>query len=126
MKIELDTHDAALNIIKSYSRDGVIIKNTLYQNSIIVSPDTVIEDWAPAAFSDLAVSHFSGIIKLSPEIVLIGTGERIRFPDGSILDAMLTRHIGVEVMDTGAACRAYNFLAGEGRVVFAALLQPAA
>jgi uncharacterized protein len=124
MKIELDTNLAQINIINSYSIDGVTIKSTLYQNSIIVSPEQIQENWAPENFNELNISHFKKIVEFSPEIVLIGTGNTLRFPEKHILDSMLTKQIGVEVMDTGAACRAYNFLAGEGRVVMAALLKP--
>lgn len=124
MKIELDTNLTQINIINSYSIDGVTIKNTLFQYSIIVSPEQILENWAPENFNELNIKHFAKIIEFSPEIVLIGTGNTLRFPEKNILDSMLTKQIGVEVMDTGAACRAYNFLAGEGRVVMAALLKP--
>jgi uncharacterized protein len=124
MKIELDTAKANINIIKSYSADGVMIKNTLYQGSIIVSPGQIVLDWAPEAPADLSISHFNPILDLSPEIVIIGTGNRLQFPARDIIDSFLIRNIGVEVMDTGAACRAYNFLAGEGRLVVAALIDP--
>ena len=126
MKIELDSHDSDLNIIKSYSTDGVMVKNTLYQSSIIVSPQQVVDNWPPRVLSDLVIAHFNQVIDMSPEIVLLGTGSRIQFPDREILDFILLKNIGVEVMDTGAACRAYNFLAGEGRLVIAALLHPEA
>jgi uncharacterized protein len=60
---------------------------------------------------------------MSPEIVLIGTGKTLQFPDHAVNAILLEQNIGVEIMDTGAACRAYNFLAGEGRLVIAALLR---
>ena len=122
MKIEIDKNQANINIIKSYSNDGVVIKNILYKKSIVVSPEKILEDWQPQFFGDLAMSHFKNILELSPEIVLIGTGEHLQFPSRDIIDSMLLKQIGVEIMDTGAACRAYNFLAGEGRMVVAALL----
>jgi len=123
MKIELDTHNPDLNIIESYSIDGVTIKNTLYRNSIIVGPTQLIADWEPQEFDELELHHFRQIIELVPEILLIGTGIRLQFPENKILDSILKENIGVEVMDTGAACRAYNFIAGEGRLVMAALLR---
>ena len=63
----------------------------------------------------------SHVIAQRPEIVLIGTGTRQRFPERSILTALLTRRIGVEVMDTAAACRTFNILVAEDRRVVAAL-----
>jgi uncharacterized protein len=123
MKIELDTPASGKNVIQSYSSKGIVIKNTLYQNSIIVSPDRIIDDWQPRSFAELRIDHFGAIIGMSPEIILIGTGARLQFPDKDILGSILGKNIGVETMDTGAACRAYNFIAGEGRLVVAALLR---
>jgi uncharacterized protein len=123
MKIELDISAPDKYLIQAYSGDGIVINKTLYQNSVIVSPDRIIENWAPQSFSELCRHHFNEIIDLSPEIVLIGTGKRLQFPDNDILVSMMGQNIGVEVMDTGAACRAYNFIAGEGRIVVAALLR---
>lgn len=123
MKIELDTQAAATNIIRAYSRDGIVIRETLYQDSIIVSPGLIIEDWPPQNLSALRPDHFDEIIRHLPEIILIGTGKQLQFPNSDITGPLLDLNIGVEVMDTGAACRAYNFIAGEGRVVFAALLK---
>ena len=123
MKIELDTLSSDKNVIHSYSGNGIVIRNTLYQNSVIVSPDRIIDDWQPQRFTELALHHFNEIIGMSPEIVLVGTGIRLQFPDNNILAAMTGKNIGVEIMDTGAACRAYNFIAGEGRRVVAALLR---
>ena len=126
MKIELDSHDSSINVINSYSTNGIVVKNILYQNSLIVSPTEILEDWSPQSLTDLTLAHLQPVINLSPEIVLIGTGERLQFPAMEITEAFLGRRIGVEVMDTGAACRAYNFLAGEGRLVIAALFRPGA
>ena len=122
MKIELDSNSTGINIISSYSKEGIVINDTVYQNSIIISPQQIISDWSPQSFIDLVEEHFEEIIAISPEILLIGTGTILRFPDGSILENLMKKKIGVEVMDTGAACRAYNFIAGEGRLVTAALL----
>ena len=122
MKIELDSNSTGINIISSYSKDGIVIDGTVYQKSIVISPNEIIDDWSPQSFSDLMLDHFQEIIGLSPEILLIGTGQMLRFPEDRVLELLMKNKIGVEVMDTGAACRAYNFIAGEGRLVIAALL----
>lgn len=122
MKIELDTPAANRNVIESYSRAGIIINKVLYENSIIVCPEQAIEDWPARDLAGLNAGHFERIFELGPELVLLGTGSRLRFPDQQILASIMSRNIGIEVMDTAAACRAYNFIAGEGRKVVAALL----
>jgi uncharacterized protein len=122
MKIELDSRLPGTNMIEAYSTEGIKIRETLYRDSVIVSPDRIIDNWQPRVFADLEQAHFTGIIELGPEIVLIGTGGRLMFPDEKLIEPMMHMGIGVEIMDTGAACRAYNFIAAEGRIVVAALL----
>jgi len=122
MKIEIDTQLTHSNTIESYSSQGIVINKVHYPDSILVSPELLVADWAPRSCTELSLEHFQPILNLAPEIVLLGTGKRLQFPDNEILMAFMTRNIGIEVMDTRAACRAYNLIAGEGRVVVAALL----
>ena len=126
MKIELDDNPLGKHRINAYSREGVVINETCYTGSVIVTPDTIIADWAPRTITDLAVQHIEELVNLEPELILLGTGESLRFPDEDILSPVFSGRIGMEIMDTGAACRAYNFLSAEGRKVIAALLQLAA
>jgi uncharacterized protein len=78
--------------------------------------------WDCASFEELSAAHFSRIAELAPELVIFGSGTRLRFPPPAFLRDLMSRRIGVETMDTLAACRTYNILAGEGRHVIAALL----
>ena len=78
--------------------------------------------WDCASFEQLSAAHFSRIAELQPELVIFGSGTRLRFPPPAFLRDLMARRIGVETMDTLAACRTYNILAGEGRHVIAALL----
>ena len=78
--------------------------------------------WNCASFEELSAAHFSRIAELAPELVIFGSGARLRFPPPAFLRDLMGRRIGVETMDTLAACRTYNILAGEGRHVIAALL----
>jgi uncharacterized protein len=122
MKIEIDTQLTHSNTIESYSSEGIVINKIHYADSILVGPELLVADWAPQSCAELSFEHFRQILDLAPEIILLGTGKRLRFPDNDILMAIMSRNIGIEVMDTRAACRAYNLIAGEGRVVVAALL----
>jgi uncharacterized protein len=121
MKIELDIQTAG-NRIQSYGAGQVTINETIYTASLLLAPDHVIADWPPQTFADLAPQHLAAVAALLPEIVLLGTGRILRFPDDQILAPLIDNDIGYEIMDTGAACRSYNILMSEGRRVVAALL----
>ncbi|MDP3139105.1 MAG: Mth938-like domain-containing protein [Burkholderiaceae bacterium] len=79
-------------------------------------------DWNCRRFDELTPAHFELLATLDTELVIFGSGQRLRFPPTPWLRALIGRRIGLETMDTGAACRTYNILAGEGRSVVAALL----
>ncbi len=122
MKFELDIAPADKNQIRSYRRGAVTVNEEDFHNSLIVTPDRLLRDWPPRGFDSLEETHFRILLTLEPECVILGTGGQLRFPASGILSPLASAGIGVEVMDTGAACRSYNVLASEGRRVAAALL----
>jgi uncharacterized protein len=81
-----------------------------------------VQAWPATRFEDLAEAHFEAIVHLAPEIVVFGSGSRIRFAKPALLRPLIDARIGIETMDTPAACRTYNVLIAEGRSVVAALL----
>ncbi|MGR6034364.1 MAG: Mth938-like domain-containing protein [Candidatus Nitrosoglobus sp.] len=89
--------------------------------SVIVVPGR-LQKWPPDSLLELKEAHFQSLLDLEPEIVLIGTGDRLHFPAPYLVEPLLRHQVGVEFMDTAAACRTYNILVGEGRRVVAALL----
>lgn len=104
----------------------VTVNGTRYEHALIVTPDQVFTDWRPS-FETLEESHFSTLLALNPEVVLLGTGTKLRFPSPALYRHLVQARVGVECMDTPAACRTYNILMAEGRKVVAAiLLSPAA
>lgn len=100
----------------------ITINEEVIRESVVITPERIIRDWLPARFEDLEAAHLGRILELAPEIILLGTGETQRFPPAEITATVLTQGIGVEIMDTGAACRTYNILLSEGRRVAVALL----
>ena len=90
--------------------------------SCIILPDRILRDWPPQNFADLRAEHFASLLEIRPELVVLGTGDRLRFPAPALTASLLEQGIGVEVMNTGAACRTYNILMNEDRRVAAALL----
>lgn len=96
-------------------------QETLRQ-SVIITPRSLIRDWPPQRFEDIEEQHFETLIDLQPEIVLFGSGGTLRWPEHHLTAALHARRIGIEVMDTAAACRTYNILMADERNVAAALL----
>ena len=124
MKFELDSGAQDARRITAYRSGEIVIGGVSWRTSVLISSEGGIETWPPPAFEDFSEAHFENIAAREPEIVLLGTGGRVRFPAPALLVPCSRRGIGVEIMDTGAACRSYNFLLGEGRRVVAALLLP--
>ena len=121
MKFERDSPDGR-NSFTGYGEGYVQVSGKRHTASLVVAADRVVEDWPAASVEALSADHLAAIIELAPEIVLLGTGPAFRFPDAALLAPLYKAGIGVEVMDTPAACRTYNILLGEGRNVVAALI----
>ena len=121
MKFHLE-QTAGRNAFTGYGEGYVAVNGERHQASLVVGAERLITDWPARSVDALAADHLAAIIEMAPEIVLIGTGSRFEFPDPARLAPLYKAGIGVEVMDTPAACRTYNILMGEGRNVVAALI----
>jgi uncharacterized protein len=110
------------NTFTGYGEGYVEVNRARHSSSLVVTGDRLVTDWPAAAVGALAPDHIAAIVELRPEIVLIGTGARLAFPDRALLAPLYKAGIGVEVMDTPAACRTYNILLAEGRGVIAAVI----
>ena len=120
MKLHLD-NPSSRNLVTGYGPGYVAINHREYRSSLILLPSR-IESWSPDGFEALAESDFEAILALAPEILLLGTGLRQRFPKPALLRPLIEAGIGHEIMDLPAACRTFNILMAEGRNVAAALL----
>jgi len=120
MKLHLDA-PAGTNMIKGYAPGQLRVGNATLTSSALVAATTLLP-WRPASVADLTSADLEPLYTLAPEVVLLGTGARQQFPDAALLATLHARRIGVEIMDTPAACRTYNVLVAEGRSVVAALI----
>ncbi|MES9848429.1 MAG: Mth938-like domain-containing protein [Candidatus Thiodiazotropha sp.] len=120
MKFILDEASDGLSI-QRYDQGEVTVSGVIYRENCIVLPDRIISAWRPGGFLDLSQEDFSFLAELSPEIVILGTGDKQHFPHPSLAQPLMQNQIGLEVMNTAAACRTYNILMSEGRRVAAAL-----
>ena len=108
--------------VTGYGPDWVTVNGEKFNSHVVFSSMGDLFPWTCDSFETLQASHFEQLAALNPELILFGSGTHVRFPNPQWLEALYIRRIGVETMDTQAACRTYNFLAGEGRRVVAALL----
>ena len=120
MKLQPDKSDA--QVISGYGPGWVGVNGEKIAHSVIVSSRGERIEWPAARFEDLGPEHFAQLAQLDCEVVIFGSGSRIRFPRPAWLQPLIARRIGIETMDTAAACRTYNILAQEGRSVAVALL----
>lgn len=112
----------AINLVTAVEQDWVRVGAETYRTALILMPDRVIEAWTPRAVGALDESDFAMLASLRIPVVLLGTGRKLRFPEGRLLKPIAEAGVGLEVMDLAAACRTYNILATEGRQVAAALV----
>ena len=121
MKFQPDLPDSG-NVITRREGGRVWINARALDYSVLVPWQGEVQPWGVAQFDDLAGTHFERILALQPELVIFGSGERLRFAPPALWRALIERRIGFETMDTAAACRTFNVLSSERRAVVAALL----
>jgi uncharacterized protein len=113
-----------LNLIRRYDADSITIGEERIRSSCIVAANLLVRDWSPRAVDELRAEHLAALFDLAPEVVVLSTGGKQRFPPAALRAEFATRKIGLEVMEVGAACRTYNVLVGEERKVLGAILLP--
>lgn len=121
MKFTLQT-DARLNLVRSCTSTEIRVRDQVIRTSAILTADQLVLDWVPRAVGALRAEHLEPVLALGPELILLGTGEHQQFPDATVMRAAQRAGVGLEVMDTRAACRTYNVLVQEGRRVAAAIV----
>lgn len=123
MKFQPDTLPG-VNALTRHAPGQVWVGSTPFAHSLLVPWRGEVLRWEVECFEDLDAARFSQVLALQPEVLIFGSGPRLRFPRPAWLQALYEQRVGVETMDSAAACRTYNVLAAEGRKVVAALLLP--
>ena len=121
MKLQLE-NTSGLNTFTAYGEDYVSVNGVRHHCNLAVLPDRLLPNWTQATFETLSVADIELLAALDSEVVLLGTGQRLRFPSPELMRPLLRAQKGIEVMDVPAACRTYNILIGEGRKVAVGLL----
>lgn len=125
MKFEPDRLEG-VNPISRHEAGAVWVRQDRHDASVLVPWRGPVVAWRVDDAAALTTQHFDAILDLEPELVIFGSGERLRFVSPALMRGLIERRIGIETMDTAAACRTYNVLASEGRSVVAALIVPPA
>lgn len=122
MKLHSSDPSTILNTVTAYGDGYIEINKVRHEQSVLVMPEGAVVPWDVARFEDLTPDHFARLLELDAEVVVFGTGNRLRFPHPRLTAPLTEKRIGVEAMDLQAAGRTYNILMLEGRKVAAALL----
>jgi uncharacterized protein len=123
--VQLTRDIAAANLINAYEPGRVQVSERWLRGNLIVAPEHLIEDWRVDAPADVTLADLEPALALQPEILLLGTGGTLVWPEADLMSALAPRGIGLEIMSTPAACRTFNVLVHERRRVVAALLNAA-
>ena len=121
MKMRADRMEGQ-NAIARHGPAGVVVNGVTWTESVVVPWTAPPFAWEALSFEALTVAHFDRLAALAPELVIFGSGVRLRFPAPALWRPLIEAGIGFETMDTAAACRTYNVLLAESRSVIAALL----
>ena len=121
MKFAQDSQDEGY-VITAYGDGSISINGKAFNNSLIITKTTLNESWNIRSIDLLQATHIEQILIHNPELIIIGTGEKLVFPDIETYSGIIKQGIGVDFMDTRAACRTYNILMSEGRNVVAGLI----
>lgn len=121
MKLSLDI-GTAKHVIRAYDAGSITVNEQTITSSVIVMPEKLVENWGPGEIAELNHEHLLGILEHQPEMVILGTGRTLKFPEPRLLSVIMSKGVGLEVMDTASACRTYNILSSEDRNVAAAIM----
>ncbi len=108
--------------IRSIDEAGIRIGGTVFSRSLILSRDTLLSDWPPQSMAELLDAHLAILFDFKPEVLLLGSGLKQVFLAPVQMVAFYQRGIGIEVMNSEAACRTFNVLVSEGRNAVAAIM----
>ena len=120
MQLDLDRNIGPTSI-NAYSELGVQIAGRWYTGHLLLTPGRLLTDWPAVPVTELEHRHLAILSSENPEVLILGTGRRIQFPPRRLFADLAAAGIGLEVMDTKAACRTFNILLSEDRAVVALL-----
>jgi uncharacterized protein len=122
--MQLTRDSSAVNFIRAWEPGRVRVADRWMAGNVIVANDAIIEGWTTNAADRLTIADLEPALALSPTIIVLGTGTERLLPDVELMAQVAARSVGLEIMNTPAACRTFNVLLQEQRRVVAALFNP--
>ena len=122
VKLHADPRNAALNTVTAHSAARIEVNSLPHAHSILMLPQGAVQHWPIENIDQLDAAQIDQLAQLEPELIVLGTGPTQRFLHPQLTAQLAAKRIGLEVMDTAAACRTYNILMAEGRKVLGAFL----
>lgn len=116
-----EDHNSANYKITAYDTQSISINGLPHSQALVISPLELLSPWQATKYDELTAEHLDAIYAMKPEIIILGTGQKQRFPPPEILRRLAKEQIGYEIMDTQAACRTFNILMAEDRTVVAGM-----
>jgi uncharacterized protein len=117
----LSRETSGANIVSAWSAEGIRVGDEWFSGHVIISAQAIIRDWSVTNPQSVEVEDLARAVDLAPKVLLLGTGAGLVLPNANLMQSLGERGIGLEIMDTPAACRTYNVLVQENREVVAAL-----
>ena len=122
--MQLSRDSSAVNFIRAWEPGRVRVGDRWLAGNVLVGSDALVESWTTTAASRLTIAELEPALALHPTIIVLGTGTERLLPDVELMAAVAARSVGLEIMNTPAACRTFNVLLQEQRRVVAALFNP--
>ncbi len=110
--------------VRSIGSNGIRIGDETFTSGLVITTERIVGTWPATPVAELTEEHVVGILEDAPEVLILGTGSTHEFAPRDLVFALARRSVGFEVMDSAAAARTFNVLAGEGRHVAAILYLP--
>lgn len=114
--------DATELTIRSVDRHAIRIGDETLTVSVALTAERIVGEWQVTSLDDLTIADLETVLAAEPELLVLGTGWQQRLPPRELMFSLARRGIGLEMMDTPAACRTFNILIAEGRRPAAVLM----
>jgi uncharacterized protein len=121
--MQISREESTSNLIRAWEPGRIRIGERWMTGNLIVSAETIVSDWTLRDRRRITVEDLTPALELEPELVIVGAGLEAVRPDFDLMHELAGLAVGLEYMQTQAACRTYNVLVHEGRRVAAALIQ---
>lgn len=112
---------AGRQLIKGYGDLGFTISGTRWEGSVLVFPERTLT-WVPRTLAEVTEESLRAVLEEKPDLLLLGCGRSMGMVPVALRAMLRGGGVKLEVMDTGAACRTFNVLLAEDRLVAAALI----